>query len=56
MGGLHRWYLDDGVLLGSVTEVEEVLADLERTLLPLRLELNLRNTTLWGPGHCPLQP
>jgi len=52
-GALHRWYLDDGVFLGSVAEVEEVLGALRQTLPPLGLELNLRKTTVWGPGLVP---
>jgi len=52
-GGLHRWYLDNVVLLGSVAEVEEVLGAFQRTLLSLGLELNLRKTTVCGPGLVP---
>jgi len=52
-GALHRWYLDDGVFLGSVAEVEEVLGALQRTLPPLGMGLNLRKTTVWGPGLVP---
>jgi len=36
-----------------VAEVEEVLGALQRTLPPLGLELNLRKTTVWGPGLVP---
>jgi len=52
-GALHRLYPDDGVFLGSVAEVEEVLGALRKTLPPLGLELNLRKTTVWGPGLVP---
>jgi len=52
-GALHRWYLDDGVFMGSMAEVEGVLAAPQQTLPPLGLELNLRNTTVWGPGLVP---
>jgi len=52
-GALHKWYLDDGVFVGSVTEVEGVLTALQHILPPLGLELNLRKTTLWGPGLVP---
>jgi len=52
-GALHRWYLDDGVFLGSVAEVEEVLGALQKTLPPLGRELNLSKTTVWGPGLVP---
>jgi len=52
-GALHRWYLDGGVFLGSVAEVEEVLGALRQTLPPLGLELNLRETTVWGPVLVP---
>jgi len=51
---LHRWYLDDGVFLGSVAEIEEVLGALRQTLPPLGLELNLRGKTVWGPGLVPV--
>jgi len=37
-------------LLGSLAEVEEVLGALRQTLPLLGLELNLRKTTVWGPG------
>jgi len=50
---MHRWYLDDGVIMGSVVEVEEVLAALQQALHPLGLELNTRKTTEWGPGLVP---
>jgi len=39
--------------MGSVTEVEGVLTALQHTLPPLGLELNLRKTTVWGPGLVP---
>jgi len=52
-GVLYRWYLDDGVFLGSVAEVEEVLGALRQTLPQLGLELDLRKTTVWGPGLVP---
>jgi len=45
-GTMHRWYLDDGVFMGSVVEVEAVLAALQRALPPLGLELNMRKTTV----------
>jgi len=50
---MHRWYFDDGVFMGSVAEVEGVLAALKRALPPLGLELNMRKTTVWGPGLVP---
>jgi len=52
-GALHRWYLDDGVFLGSVADVGDVLGALQQNLPPLGLELNLRNTTVRGPGLVP---
>jgi len=52
-GTMHRWYLDDGVFMGSVVEVEGVLAALLQALPPLGLELNMRKTTVWGPGLVP---
>jgi len=52
-GALQRWYLDDGVYLGLVAEVEEVLGALQRALPPLALRLNLRKTTVRGPGLVP---
>jgi len=39
--------------MGSVTEVEGVLTALQHALPPLGLELNLRKTTVWGPGLVP---
>jgi len=48
-GALHRWYLDDGVFMGSVAEVEGVLTALQQALPSLGLELNLRKTNVWGP-------
>jgi len=45
--------MDDGVFLGSVAEVEVVLTAPQQTLPPLGLELNLRKTTVWGPGLVP---
>jgi len=49
---MHRWYHDDGVFMGSVVEVEGVLAALQQALppTPMGLELNMRETTVWGPG------
>jgi len=55
-GALHRWYLDDGAFLGSLAEVEEVLGALQQALPPLGLELNLRQTTVWGRAWCPRRP
>jgi len=52
-GALHRWYLDDVVFMGSVAEVEGVLTALQQALPPLGLELDLRKTTVWGPGLVP---
>jgi len=40
--------------MGSVMEVEGVLTAPQHTLLPLGLELNLRKTTVWGPGLVPV--
>jgi len=31
---MHRWYLNDGVFMGSVVEVEGVLASLKQALPP----------------------
>jgi len=50
---MHRWYLDDCVFMGSVVEVEGLLAVLQQALPPLGLELNMRKTTVWGPGLVP---
>jgi len=52
-GPLQRWYPDDEVFVGSVAEVEEVLGALRQTLPSLGQELNLRKTTVWGPGLVP---
>jgi len=35
IGALHRWYLDHGVIMGSIAEVEGVLTALQRTQPPL---------------------
>jgi len=52
-GPMHRWYLDYGVFMGSVVEVEGVLAALQQALPSLGLELNMWKTTVWGPGLVP---
>ena len=54
-GGAHiqRWYLDDGILLGPPPALEAALGHLMVCLRPLGLSLNLRKTTLWGPGSWP---
>jgi len=53
-GTMHTWYLDDGAFMGSVVEVEGVLAALQQALPhPLGLELNMRKTTIWGPRLVP---
>jgi len=39
--------------MGSVAELEGVLTALQHTLSPLGHELNLRKTTVWGPGLVP---
>jgi len=52
-GALPRWYLDEGVFMGSVAEVEGVLTALQQTLPPPVLELNLRKTSVWGPSLVP---
>jgi len=36
--------------MGSVAEVGEELGAIQRALVPLGLQLNLRKTTVWGPG------
>jgi len=53
---MHRWYLDDGVFMGSVTGVVEVLGALQRILPPLGLELNLRKKTVWARAWFPRRP
>jgi len=59
-GARHRWYLDDGVFMGLVAEVEEVLGALQRALLPLGLELNIGRrrcgARVWLPRLSPEQP
>lgn len=47
-GGLHRWYLDDGVYMGSIPKAEEVLRALTTSLPALGPELNMCKTTFWG--------
>jgi len=52
-GTKHRWSLDDGVFMGSVAEVEGVLAVMQQALPPLGLEVNMGKTKVWGPGLVP---
>jgi len=52
-GALNRGYRDDGVFLCSLAEVEKVLGALRQTLPPFGRELNLRKTTVRGPGLVP---
>jgi len=49
---LHRWYLDYGVFMGSVAEVEGVPTALQQTLPPLGLELNSRKRLCGARAWC----
>jgi hypothetical protein len=53
--GAHRlewesWYLDDGTLVGSPSEVFDYLGRLQIALTNVGLQLNLGKCQLWGPG------
>jgi len=50
---MHRLYLDDGLFMGSVVEVEGVLAALQRALPTLGPELKMQKPTVWSPGLVP---
>jgi len=50
---MRRWYLVDGLFMGSVVEAEGLLAALEQALPPLGLDLNMRKTTVWVPTLVP---
>jgi len=50
---MHRWNLDDGVFMCSVVEFEGVMAALQQALPFLGLEINVRKTTVCGPGLMP---
>jgi len=52
-GTMHSWYLDDGVFMSSVVEVEGAL---QQALPPLVLELNMRKTTVWARDWYPRRP
>jgi hypothetical protein len=53
--GAHRlewesWYLDDGTLVGTPSEVFDYLGRLQVALSNVGLHLNLGKCQLWGPG------
>jgi len=50
---MHRRYLDDGVFIRSVVEVEGLLAASQQALPPMGLELLMRKTAVWGSGLVP---
>jgi len=57
---LHRWYLDDGVFLGSVADVGDVVGALQQNLPPWGWSstcVRRRSGGLaWYPRHLPSQP
>ena len=44
------FYLDDGILVGSVARVNEALMHLQRTFRLQGLTMNLSKCAIWGPG------
>ena len=46
----ESWYLDDGLIVGSVPEVLAKLCDLKQAMEQVGLQLNLGKCRLWGPG------
>jgi hypothetical protein len=48
--GSLDWYLDDGTLLGRLTDLEGALHYLRAELTKIGLEVNLLKCSLWGPA------
>ena len=46
----NLWYLDDGILCGTVSCLKEALTLLQQHLPAQGLELNLAKCKLFGPG------
>ena len=46
----ESWYLDDGILVGTPSEVFDYLGRLQVALSNVGLHLNLGKCQLWGPG------
>jgi len=56
-GTMHRWYLDDGVFMGLVVEVERVLAALQQALPPPWAWSSTCGRPRYGArGWCPQRP
>jgi len=51
-GTMHSWYLDDGVFMGSLVEVEGVLAALQQALPPPWAWNSTCGRPQYGPGAC----
>ena len=47
---LHLWYLDDGILVGTIPTIKAALALLQELLPSRGLELNTTKCKLFGPG------
>ena len=52
-GVIHRWYLDDGVMLAPTPTLEAAMACITQSFPSAGLQINLRKTTLWGPSASP---
>ena len=50
---LHRWYLDDGVLMGTLPQLHHAIELLEAHFPRRGLLVNYTKTTLWGPAATP---
>ena len=50
---LHRWYLDDGVLMGTLPQLHHAIELLEAHFPQRGLVVNYSKTTLWGPVATP---
>ena len=44
------WYLDDGLLVGSLESVTDYMEVLVPALHDIGLQVNLSKCSLWGPG------
>ena len=52
-GFLHRWYLDDGVVLAPTQVLQTALEVIATSFPSAGLVMNLKKTTLWGPATSP---
>ena len=46
----HRWYFDDGTLVGTLPQLNEALTILGPALASLGCSISAPKTTIWGPG------